>query len=1128
MFQFRPRLARRVYAIAVCSLIVVAGQGRVAFAQETPPTTPAPPAAASDWERLVYVPYRNLKQVFDKDGAAVFMPYNQFQKLWERLRRPDGTGPATPPINAVVTSATYSGRIEKDVARIDVELTVQVLGKPWVELPIRFGEAAIGKFAPADPNILLQGTGQGAYTLLFPKAGEQKVKFELEARVQTSPDGRSLEMECPPAGLTTFDLQVPAADQAIEILPRGVVTPGAAPDQATRVKASLGATSKISARWRPRVSTAPVMEVLTSVQNTLDVRVADGLVHSHATLKYQVLRGQLDQLQIAVPLEHRVLDVSAPGLKGWKAARQEKQQVVTVDLLGGEARSITVEVHTEHPLPAGEFAPAGREGPGSVWGIHALGEVRENGLLILSQGADLSLTVEQQTGLVRIESSEVSETLRRPETLYFKYYTPDFRIQVAAQPVEPRILADHHSQFVFRDDELQLVSNLVFTVERAGVFELRFQLPPDLRIDRVDCEAMKEFQTPEGTDQLIVGLREKSKGLIAVVVTAHRSLDPADREASRLPILEPLNLSRENGTVAVYAPPAIEVLIDQKGVQGAQPSRIDAAEAARIPQARLVSTWTYTRRPEIPVRTERKPTRLLASVATTVNLLQDRTEVTTRLTYDVLFAGIDRFVIAVPEAVAAGVQIEAADSAVTPIQQQSREPEATDGWVPFTVVLQREVTGRVPFRIRYDLPSAGQEKKPAAATAIAPLRLLPTPGKTDDAPAVAPKLVLGEITILKDRAFSVSAKGDDLEPIDVRELTLLPREGYLAYRYFKQPERLADGFTLELTASRNEIQPVVETIISQALVEAVLTEDKSVTYRCRYRLKTSERQRLSVELPENAEILDTLVAGKRVELEKGDQTGNKQWDAFHLNVARATPSDEPFVVALAFRAPYKDQPLRGRGGNLELRLPRIGGATADGARGIALQQLRTAVWVPREYTLVGTPQDFTPQHAAYINLLRGAVGYISSTADLEAWFGDPGSGLFAFTPAGHAYVYHRLGAADTLALSYWRTAWFTWLLSLTVVVVGLVLSRTTWENRLTIVLVLGLAAALYALRDRDLVVNLLAASRFGLIASVAYWVLHSLTRPGAKVPRFDLIPRDPATAVSMLGAVLPPPERPAE
>src|SRR6185369_15872459 len=130
---------------------------------------------------------------------------------------------------------------------------------------------------------------------------------------------------------------------------------------------------------------------------------------------------------------HRVLDVTAPGLKSWKAVAEPKQQVVTVDLLSDEAKSLTVEVRTEHPATDAAFDAGGIDDAGVVHGIHALGAVRESGLLIVSQAADLSLAVEQQSGLVRVEVGEVAEALRRPDSLYYKFYSPKFRLQVAAK-----------------------------------------------------------------------------------------------------------------------------------------------------------------------------------------------------------------------------------------------------------------------------------------------------------------------------------------------------------------------------------------------------------------------------------------------------------------------------------------------------------------------------------------------------------------------------------------------------------------------------------------------------------------------------------------------------------------------
>lgn len=1055
-------------------------------AQPAPAIEPAKPT----WERLIYLPYKNLKSVFfDNEKSAVFMPYGEFLKMWGAYK-PEAAE-AKPPVSAVITQANYSGTVEQDQARLKVEYTIQVLGKPWVELPLQFGEAAIGKITSPDNKVLLQATGNGSYVLLFPTAGEQKIQLELVTRVHTSPDGRSFELSCPAAGVATLDLVVPAADQTIELpgtggSAAGVTVPVMDDAKVTHIQAQLGATQKIAARWRPRVSAAPVMELLAGVENVTNVRISDGLVHTQATLTYQVQRGQLDQLRIAVPLNHRVLDVVTSGLKAWKAVPEEKQQLLTVDLLSSDAKTIQVDVHTEYPMPTDPFDVAGIAEDGVAHGIHAIGGVREHGLVLLSHANDLTLSVEQQSGITRVEAGEVAEALRRPETQFYKFYTPKFTLRSRAKPVEPRVLAQQQTQLMFGDDELQLKATLEYTVERAGVFELRLKLPEGLVVDRVDCDSMKEFQAPAGANLLIVSLREKRQGTIQLQVAAHRVLDPAT-PAMKLPVLEPLAVERETGSLSVYAPEALEIVTDEKTLQGLQPDRLQGGNQANVGAGmRLASSWTYTRRPvEISVTTTRKPTRLSATVGTIVNVGQSVIEVETRLTYQVEYAGIDTFRFAVPASVADLLQIESGDPVHMPIKQKNRaEPE--NEWVTWTIVMQRELTGAVPLKLKYDLKPERQQT--TSAFSVKPVRVLSSPGKSGEIPIPAIK---GEFTVLKDRSLSVTSTADAvLEAIDVRDLQALPQDGSLAYRYFSQPAQLADSFGVNLTATLHETQEVEKTVVSRQTLEAVITEEASIMYRCRYLVKTSERQRLPLDLPDPADLLDVLVAGRKVDIEVDPAGKSGTWKSFFVNVARTTNSDEAFVIALVYRAPLKGPPLAGRtGGNADLKFPRLGGATS-----VPVMELRTAVWVPEDYVLVGAPENFKPLRQTRLSMSNGAVGYTTDSADLESWFGNSTGGLFEFSTAGRVYQYHKLGTAEEVEVTYWPVATNTWIISGAALLIALLFVWTTWDNRLTLVLAAAFAAVLWATKDLDQVMNAIAAARWGLMAGLALWILSSLAR----------------------------------
>ncbi len=1096
--------------------------GAKADANTTEAANSAEAKPADAWERLIYLPYKNLKGVFEKHGATVFLPYLEYLKLWERSLGGMRPIPAGPPVSAVITESHYVARIEKDLARIDATLTVQVLGKPWAQVPLRFGDVAVGKVTgannpatpgpatPGDEKVLLRGIGEGTYSLLLPAKGAHTVQLELVSRIRTTPDGRSFVLQCPPVGITTFELLIPEADQTVEIKPHWVSLPVAAAEKETRVKASLGSTPSIAVNWHPRAGVRPEMDLLTSVTNRLQVSVAEGQIHTDALLQYEVLRGELNEVRIAVPLGHRILDVSAPEAKieGWKAVAEEKRQVVTVKLFAGAQKKLAIEVHTERSLTQEAFFAAGIDEEETVHGIHAVEAVRESGLLVLTHGKDLSLTAERQQGLIRIDASDVEKSLHRPGALYYRFYSPRFQLKLAARPVEPRLIAQQQTNLVFREDELRLEADLTYKVERAGVFAISIRLPEDLTVDNVVAEGMSEFTVDEKAHTLAIALTEKRQGAIKVSVRGHRDLDEqAGESEQQLPLLEPTGAVRETGRVFVYAPAAIEVVTGEEKLVGAHPE--PASGTPPVPNVRLVSAWTYNRRPvEIWVKTVRKPTRLTATVGTTVQVEEQLVQIETLLSYTVEYAGIDTFRFAVPEAVAEEIQIHSVARKSGPaIKQKSRDEEAKDGWVTWTVVMQQDVIGVQPFRVTYDVSydaesanGEGDDEKADAESGkkadkpgfvIAPLRAL-GPDEDQEGDGAGARVTLssvkGEIVVSKDRALSVTASPpeEELEAIDVRELELLPKTGYLAYRYYKQPVQLT------LAKKKHEIQQVVETVISRALVEIVVGHDPMANYRCRYRIKSSERQRLRVDLPRGAELLGILVDRTLIRPEKNDEAQPEPaWDSFFVNVARSKKSDELFWLTIQFRAPVQE--FGGNGGRVDLRLPKIGDKQQ---KSVVVGQLRTAVWVPDEFALVGTPTHFVRELPTRMaGLLGGGMVQYADTNDLEQWIELPSTGMFEFPTQGHVYRYSSLGAARTLEITWWKTVFVSWVLSGTVLFVGWVLARTTWQNRLTWILCVAFVSALLALQSPDWVHHGIAAARLGIVAILALWLIFALSGP---------------------------------
>ncbi len=1037
------------------------------------------------WKNLIYIPYKNFKKVFEEKEGSVLIPYKEYMELLKKVREQvlNARGQALT-VSAVITESHYTAKVDGDFSRIHAVLKIQALKASWNEVALKFGNAAIGKIKSSKGEVLLRGAGKGEYRLMLPEKGEYEVEIDLSVKVQTSPDGRSFSFPCPTVGITTLEVSIPKADQSIEIQPQVVAVPVKAEKGNSQVKANLGSTENISVRWSPKTGSKPEMELLTSVTNESHVSISDNLVHKHANLQYEVLRGELSQLELVVPVQDRILDVSSSNarIRQWKLKKEKNSQKITVDLISPVTGKFNIEVHTELALPEKSFSVIGIEKNGAVSGIHSFGAVRENGRLILTHSEELAVTIEDKQGLTRIDQSKIPASLKGANTFSYQFYNPQVKLAISTSLLKPRLIVNQNLQLRIRDELIHVYSQIGYQVERAGIFDVQIEIPEGVEVEAVRGKEVEKFSFDEDSKTVTVNLKKRLKGSFQLTLIGRQPV--SEGKKILLPIPKPVGTDRETGLIRVYAPQSIELITNEKELKGVY----ESAGGVNKRDHMLRSQWAYNHRPvEISVSIKRKPTRLTATVATTVNVQKDLTQVTSTLKYLIENAGVDTFRIAVPESIKDQVQIEAKTRSGQPsIQQKILEKEAKDGWAIWKVKLQREVLGSYVFQVRFDLKR--DEKSKDAETISIPrvVELVDEKSK----PTLSISRIQGEIAIQKERSLSLSAKLDqgEAEAIDVRELKMLSQSGYQAYRYYSQP------VSLVINRSEHAIQEVIKTVVSRSLSEVVIgQQDDQATYRCRYRIQSSERQRLSIWLPTGIEPLGVLLNNKTISLEKNEEgEAEEGWSSYLVNISRDSSSDIPFVLTLQFRLPISPVPFESAGGKLQLRFPRIENEKGK-SLSAATMQSRVALWIPDQYSIVGIPEGFIPDK---IVRLSSAFGFFSrqdrDTADLDAWFGQGKKGLYDFPQIGHVYRYSKQGGSVEVVLSWWKRSWFSLYISAGVFCIGLILSRTRWQNRFSVIIIACLALALYGLKDHVIIYHFLSAASYGLLATCALWGVDTL------------------------------------
>src|SRR5688500_9049022 len=67
-------------------LAVLVACARIAWGQNESGQTEKVGGSPPYREQTIYVPYTKLRQTFEKEGRGVFVPYEEFQRLWRAAR----------------------------------------------------------------------------------------------------------------------------------------------------------------------------------------------------------------------------------------------------------------------------------------------------------------------------------------------------------------------------------------------------------------------------------------------------------------------------------------------------------------------------------------------------------------------------------------------------------------------------------------------------------------------------------------------------------------------------------------------------------------------------------------------------------------------------------------------------------------------------------------------------------------------------------------------------------------------------------------------------------------------------------------------------------------------------------
>jgi prepilin-type processing-associated H-X9-DG protein len=823
-------------------------------AEEAPAVAKNPAAAvpAAQPNLTLFIPY-DPEHGKPLESTQVYLPHEEFLRLWKRAH-PDQPDPGTPSVQAMVSYAEYSGRLENDVARFDGRLLVHHFVEGWTPVALPLGKVAFEKIEINGRPATLAGDQAAIY---LDKRGPHVV--DVRFSVPVSRLGATGQMIVPlrPVSAGRLVIQLPSEDLDIQVsgAPGGWrrQTPVAEGKGAAKSKAAahgesvaipLGATNELGIRWQPRRVEAREGQ-LVSVDQALLVEVLDSGVHLHGRLSYRIQQGAVGKLRLRIPPDLAIQSVQGAEVADWSietepaAAPKAPVERLVVSLKTDLTTGTEVDIHAIR-------RDRSVTGAIDVHALEPLGVVRETGRVAVDCLAHFRVRVEKTKSVDQIDRSgwELPQAASPGCAVLwaYRYTSRPWRLQLQVERQQSRVEVSDRTAVAVATRQATLRSLVSAQVTGAPILSFALRLPASLRVSQVHVPPGADWfvSRDERGQQLKVELSEPAAGTLELAVTGTLARDASQAEFA-VPGVIAEQCAAQRGQLAIYLDDDLQAVLSNAG--GAQPIDPGALQSTLRTDGNRPAHYAfeYASPPkDLRLRLSPAPSRVNSDVTTVVSVREGAVAYVSKVDFEIRQAGRSQFRLVTPEWL--GDDVEVQGEHIRQIRSQATGDRRT-----WEIELQQAARGSYCLHLVQTLPLPDDGTVPAAV--IRPLDV-----ERSRSHLVLENLTADEIAATTSRgvvSISIAAVPPGLADT-------IRRQAVAAYRVAD------DAAALVWQRRVREQETGLRASINLADLTTVIHADGHYRARAAYNVHNLTLQFLELALPPQSEVWSVLVSDQPV------------------------------------------------------------------------------------------------------------------------------------------------------------------------------------------------------------------------------------------------------------------------
>ncbi len=279
------------------------------------------------------------------------------------------------------------------------------------------------------------------------------------------------------------------------------------------------------------------------------------------------------QVDVLLPDELDLEDVSAPGDFQWALTRRDDRPLLSVYLASGQRGQVPIRI-------TGTLARQGATAPLPLPNIEVLGVAEQTGQIAVQVDPAFDVA---PVGLEHCKKAQLDDVYgwvnpqhHEVTQLAIAYDRPDYQGTLEFSLRQPDVACETITNVRVTDRAIEETILLDFTIEEAGIREVEFLLPDWMEESRIQVPMLRE-QTVEPIDaregspvRVHLALQDDVMGELRVLVVNDRVLS-AEPQSAPIPVVRTGDTL--NRIVALQSAGRDEVVVDDRQLAGLEPLR---------------------------------------------------------------------------------------------------------------------------------------------------------------------------------------------------------------------------------------------------------------------------------------------------------------------------------------------------------------------------------------------------------------------------------------------------------------------------------------------------------------------------------------------------------------------------